>query len=342
MRVGFACALFISCYITPHTIMSQVDILRNFGYLALGSRLKRLAERLQNDAAKAHARMGYPMKPAQFPLLAALDQRGPLTVGEATEVLGVSQPSVTRTLGSLIALDLVETERDPQDSRVKRIRLTSEGEMLLLRMKLELWPAIDRAAASLTTDANGDFLAMVSHIEDALKVQSLDARTLEAQPGLRIVPYDDSLAGDFAEITRAWVEEMFTLEAEDKAIIEDPNGKIIDRGGEILFVEADGLGIVGTCALMPSAGKSFELTKMGVLTKARGKKAGAFLLEAVLERARCMHAKGALESLFLLTNARCEAAIHLYEKYGFVHDTGVLERSKARYTRCDVAMSYPL
>lgn len=320
----------------------DADMLRNLGYLALGSRLKRLAERLQTDAAKAHARMGYPMKPAQFPLLAALDTRGPLTVTEAVDALGVSQPAVTRTLGSLIALDLVETERDANDSRVKRIRLTAEGEMLLLRMKLELWPAIDQAAASLTVDAGGDFLAMIGHIEDALKVQNLDARTLEAQPGLRIVPFDDSLATAFADITRAWVEEMFTLEAEDKAIIEDPSGKIIERGGEILFVEADDLGIVGTCALMPSQGKSFELTKMGVLAKARGKKAGAFLLEAVLERARCMHAKGALESLFLLTNARCEAAIHLYDKYGFVHDAGVLERSGTRYTRCDVAMSYPL
>ncbi len=317
-------------------------MLRNLGYLALGSRLKRLAERLQGDAAKAHARMDYPMKPAQFPLLAALDTRGPLTVSEAVDALGVSQPAVTRTLGSLIALDLVETERDANDSRVKRIRLTPEGEMLLLRMKLELWPAIDQAAASLTAGAGGDFLAMVSHIEDALQAQNLDSRAREAQPGLRIVPFDDSLATAFSDITRAWVEEMFTLEAEDKAIIEDPSGKIIERGGEVLFVEADDIGIVGTCALMPSEGKSFELTKMGVLAEARGKKAGAFLLEAVLERARCMHAKGALESLFLLTNARCEAAIHLYEKYGFVHDVGVLERSGARYARCDVAMSYPL
>ncbi|MCR9164032.1 MAG: GNAT family N-acetyltransferase [Nannocystaceae bacterium] len=318
------------------------DILQGLGYLALGSRLKRLAERLQADAAKAHARMGYPMKPAQFPLLAALDTRGPLTVSEAVDALGVSQPAVTRTLGSLIALDLVETERDANDSRVKRIRLTHEGEMLLLRMKLELWPAIDQAAGSLTAGAGGDFLAMVGHIEAALETQSLEQRTIEAQSDLRIVPFEKSLAPAFAEITRAWVEDMFTLEPEDEAIIEDPTGRIIDRGGEILFVEAGDLGVVGTCALMPSEGKAFELTKMGVLARARGKKAGAFLLEAVLERARSLHAKGALESLFLLTNARCEAAIHLYEKYGFVHDAAVLERSGARYSRCDVAMSYPL
>ncbi len=53
--------------------------------------------------------------------------RGPLTVSEAVDALGVSQPAVTRTLGSLIALNLVETQRDASDSRIKRIRLTAIG-----------------------------------------------------------------------------------------------------------------------------------------------------------------------------------------------------------------------
>ena len=317
------------------------DILRDLGYLALGSRLKRLAERLQADAARAHARMGYPMKPAQFPLLAALDRRGPLTVGEAVDALGVSQPSVTRTLGSLIALDLVETERDAHDSRLKRIRLTAEGTALLQRMKRELWPSIDAAAAALAKGPPSDLLSLITRVEDAMHEEPLEARVASGTPELRIVPYDDSLAPTFAEITRAWVEEMFTLEATDRAIIEDPRGMILDRGGEILFVNAKDLGIVGTCALMPASGKAFELTKMGVRAEARGKKAGAFLLEAVLDRARQMRSQGALEHLFLLTNARCKAAIHLYEKHGFVHDASVLERSGGRYTRCDVAMSYP-
>ncbi|MEM6294797.1 MAG: bifunctional helix-turn-helix transcriptional regulator/GNAT family N-acetyltransferase [Myxococcota bacterium] len=317
------------------------DILRDLGYLALGSRLKRLAERLQADAAKAHARLGYPMKPAQFPLLAALDRRGPLTVGQAVEALRVSQPSVTRTLGSLIALDLVETERDPDDSRLKRIRLTAEGDALVQRMKHELWPSIDAAAASLAEGPDGDLLSLLNRVEDGMQQESLDARIARGPVGLRIVPYDDSLAGTFAEITRAWVEEMFTLEDADRAIIEDPRGMILDRGGEVLFVEAPGLGIVGTCALMPSEDRSFELTKMGVRSAARGKKVGAFLLDAVLERAQSLRSQGTLERLFLLTNARCEAAIHLYEKYGFVHDADVLEACKGRYSRCDVAMSYP-
>jgi len=318
------------------------DILRDLGYLALGSRLKRLAERLQADAAKAHAQMGYPMKPAQFPLLAALEARGPLTVTEAVEATGVSQPAVTRTLGSLIALDLVETERDPADSRLKRIRLTAEGETLLRRMRRELWPSIDAAAAALAEGPPGDLLELITRVEDAMAREPLDARVAAVGPGLRIVPYDESLAPVFADITRAWVEEMFTLEDNDRAIIEDPRGTILDHGGEILFVEADDLGIVGTCALMPSGDRAFELTKMGVRSEARGKKAGAFILEAILDRARALHARGDLDSLFLLTNAQCQAAIHLYEKHGFRHDPAILARFGPRYARCDVAMSYPL
>jgi N-acetylglutamate synthase-like GNAT family acetyltransferase len=96
------------------------------------------------------------------------------------------------------------------------------------------------------------------------------------------------------------------------------------------------LGIVGTCALQKTGERSFELTKMGVRESARGLKAGEFLLKAVLERAMAMGA----EPLYLLSNKRCAAAVHLYEKLGFEHDAGIMARYGARYARCDVAMQY--
>ncbi|MFY7759672.1 GNAT family N-acetyltransferase, partial [Aquidulcibacter sp.] len=110
---------------------------------------------------------------------------------------------------------------------------------------------------------------------------------------------------------------MFALEDTDRKVLENPQSMIMDKGGDILFVSAEGLGVVGACALMPAKDSgAFELTKMGVLDSARGQKAGEFLLDAVLARANAMK----IETLFLLTNTKCEAAIHLYEKLGFVHD----------------------
>ena len=75
---------------------------------------------------------------------------------------------------------------------------------------------------------------------------------------------------------------------------------------------------------------------MGVAASARGLGAGAFLLEAVIARAAALGAA----PLYLLTNKKCAAAIHLYEKLGFAHDAQIMAEYGGRYERCDVAMRY--
>lgn len=156
------------------------------------------------------------------------------------------------------------------------------------------------------------------------------------RPALTIREFSDELAQAFHDINAEWIEAMFVLEPVDREVLEDPRAKIIAPGGVILFVEVEGLGVVGTCALKPTGGGGYELTKMGVRETARGTGAGAFLLAAVIARA----AEIAADPLYLLTNHTCEAAIHLYEKLGFRHDAGIMADYGARYARCDVAMRY--
>jgi ribosomal protein S18 acetylase RimI-like enzyme len=156
--------------------------------------------------------------------------------------------------------------------------------------------------------------------------------------GLRLVEYHDDIAQAFHDINAEWINAMFVMEPHDRDVLEHPQRYIIDPGGIILFVEADGLGLVGACALMPVGAGAWELTKMGVLERARGRKAGEFLLDAVLDRAAAMP----VETLFLLTNKQCEAAIHLYQKLGFVHSAEIMARYGASYARCDVAMGFDI
>lgn len=154
--------------------------------------------------------------------------------------------------------------------------------------------------------------------------------------GCSIVEFSDALAQDFHDINAEWIGSMFRLEETDREVLENPRARIIDPGGAILFVSAEGLGIVGACALQKTGERQFELTKMGVRESARGRKAGEFLLQAVLRRAADLGA----EKLYLLTHHNCASAIHLYEKLGFRHDEDVKRDFGARYTRCDVAMIY--
>ena len=152
-----------------------------------------------------------------------------------------------------------------------------------------------------------------------------------------IQPFTDALAPAFQAINAAWIADMFVIEPHDEHVLAHPRATIVDRGGVILFAVTAAGEPIGTGALMPTEPGAWELTKMGVLASARGTGAGTLLLDALLARARALPD---CETLYLLTNHRCTAAIHLYEKAGFVHDAGIMARFGAVYARGDVAMRY--
>ncbi|UAK25776.1 bifunctional helix-turn-helix transcriptional regulator/GNAT family N-acetyltransferase [Sphingomonas nostoxanthinifaciens] len=307
------------------------DALALEGAVMLGSRLKRLAERLQTGAERIAVDCGLPMQPSQMPLLTALYRRGPMTVGDAVQVLGVSQPAVTRILSRLVEMGLVETSRDARDQRSKTLSLSPAGLDAMQLATTVLWPRV-RAAVGELCDVPA-LLDLIETTERALADQPLDQRP---RGGLAIRRFTDALAEDFYSINAEWIETMYRLEQTDIDVLRNPRERIIGPGGDILFVEDPQLGIVGTCALQKMGERQFELTKMGVLDKARGRKAGEFLLEAIIARA---HALGC-DRLYLLSNAKSAAAIYLYEKLGFVHDAGIMEEFGRRYERCNVAMLY--
>ncbi len=313
------------------------DVVKERGELFLGSRLRRLAERMQADVARIVEQAELPIQPSQYPLLATLDRYGPQTIGELTQAMGLSQPTVTRAASKLVGVGLVEVSRLRTDQRHKTISLTVAGAEAMARSKLVVWPRVEAAVVEITRDLEGSLLEQISEIEARLDAGPLNERALPAaEAGLRILDYSDDLAGAFRDINAQWIAAMYRLEQADRDVLDNPRARVIDPGGAILFVEAREMGVVGACALRKTGEGCFELTKMGVLEAARGRKAGEYLLKAVIARAMAMGA----EVLYLLSNKKSAAAIHLYEKLGFVHDAQIMSEHGARYERCDVAMRY--
>ncbi|MFT6898679.1 MAG: N-acetylglutamate synthase-like GNAT family acetyltransferase [Paraglaciecola sp.] len=101
---------------------------------------------------------------------------------------------------------------------------------------------------------------------------------------LTFSPFTSELAPYFKQINRQWIEQMFTLEALDEAMLNFPQKHIIDTGGDIWFAQHPTLGIIGTCALMQREPGQYEFTNMGVLTCARDLKVGEKLLQHVLQQ----------------------------------------------------------
>lgn len=318
-----------------------MDVITQNGHLFLGSRLKRLSDRFLTDATKITHSLGFKdLYPSQTVLIAALENSPPVSVSKLAKELGLSQPAVTRNLSILGKQGYVKYVSGPNDQRQKLISLSKKGQDLASQLRARLWGDIEKIVAQICQESSLDFVGHLEKLENALDNKSFEERFIEEmqrkENDVEIVEFSPDLAQDFYDINAAWIAERFVLEEIDKQVLSNPKAQIIDGGGVILFAKHPVFGIVGTCALM-NLGSAFELTKMGVRAEARGLKIGEKLLVAALERAKSM----GIKRLFLLTNAQQAAAIHLYEKLGFVHCKEIMREFGHEYERCDVAMDYP-
>ncbi|WP_442583728.1 MarR family winged helix-turn-helix transcriptional regulator [Mesorhizobium sp. ASY16-5R] len=157
------------------------DIVRSFGFLTLGTRMKRIGERLQADTQRIIDEAGLPIQTAQYPYLAAIDLQGPLTIGELTMAVGISQPGVTRTVSQLSAQGFLQVRPSPDDQRRRVVGLTPAGEEIVLRSKAYIWPRIEAAVKDLCEDMSGPLLAQLAAIEQGLADAPLDRRAAKTE-----------------------------------------------------------------------------------------------------------------------------------------------------------------
>ena len=145
---------------------------------------------------------------------------------------------------------------------------------------------------------------------------------------LKIIDYQPHLKATFKELGEEWIKKYMTLIDHDRNILDDPEGEILHKGGEIIFAEWNGK-IVGTAALSKKSADRFELSKLGVTENAKGLGIGRKLTEEIISRAK----KRGLKELYLESNQVLEVAIQLYKKLGFVD-----LNEKNRTPQCDIQM----
>jgi DNA-binding MarR family transcriptional regulator len=152
------------------------DVVRALGYLCLGTRLKRIGERLQADTQRIIDEAGVPVQTSQFPLLAALDRLGPLSIGELAEAVGIAQPGATRSAAILVKAGILRIEHAEDDQRRRVLSLTPEGRRLVDGAKRDVWPRIEAAVTDLCGTGSGLLLDQLAAIEDGLGKTPLHRR----------------------------------------------------------------------------------------------------------------------------------------------------------------------
>lgn len=134
--------------------MQNRDVVADLGYLALGTRLKRLAEQLQAGVAEVLTEGGATIQPGQLPLLVALRERDGASIAEIVRAIGVSQPAISRMVGALQKSGLVQIAVDDTDSRSRRVRLTAKSRGLLDALDSKFFPKVAAAAADLCSETD--------------------------------------------------------------------------------------------------------------------------------------------------------------------------------------------
>mgnify|MGYP003883077053 CR=1 FL=1 len=316
--------------------------MQRFGSLSLGSRLKRLSDRLIADVVEIYQVQGIPLHPTFFPLFSLLHGEGAMPVTQAAELLGVSHPAISKIARKMIDEGWVTKTADPADERRQLLALTEQSEQLLVQIR-PIWAEIKRYLDQLMDGQQHPLLASLGEFESLINAQGFVAPVLEQleqrtqMTRIDILPWDASLRDNFKALNLEWLDRYFDgeLTAYDREALDNPEGYYLARGGYIWFA-LNGEQVIGTVALARHSESRYEISKMGVEHDVQGLGVGRQLILTALDKAR---EQGASE-VFLETASKLGRAMRLYQNIGFreiPHPDG-----QSVYPRSDVYMQLTL
>ncbi|MFZ6644799.1 MarR family winged helix-turn-helix transcriptional regulator [Undibacterium sp. TJN25] len=146
----------------------------------LGTLLRHLTELLDGAVEAAYEEAGIDYRPRYTPVMRALMQQSPATIGHIAATAGMTQPAATQTVALMIKKGLVSAEAGAEDGRQRLIQLTKQGQALLPLLQ-ECWRATAMAADSLEADLPYSLQQTLEDTISALEAKSYGARIREAR-----------------------------------------------------------------------------------------------------------------------------------------------------------------
>jgi DNA-binding MarR family transcriptional regulator/N-acetylglutamate synthase-like GNAT family acetyltransferase len=320
-----------------------MDFIKELGYLAIATRMKRLTEQFIRGAIEVYQSFNIDFEPRWFALFYLLHSReSHLSISEVAQSLKMSHPVVIQISQMLVKKELVESRQDDADRRVRRLKLTEKGKRLAYALE-PIWNDFEIATARMFDGSGIDILDVVQKIESELDKESISERIIKQVKerqynAVEIIDFSYEYREYFKTLNTEWLEKHFEVEKRDLEILTNPESEIIRKGGYIYFARLDGE-VVGTGALLYLDEESYEIVKMAVTERAQGKQVGKRLATALVDKAR----EEAAKRILLKTDNKLWAAVNLYRKLGFKvtvgekNATGLFDREK-----CGIIMKLDL
>jgi DNA-binding MarR family transcriptional regulator len=143
----------------------------------LESELGLLLRRARASADRLARQVHPDLEPSAYPLLSRIEREPDVRASELAEHIGVGRGTMSRQLGRIEQLGLIERRPDPDDSRGQLIRVTPEGARRVeaarvarrryLEQALGAWSPQERALLADQLHRHNDALAAAPRSTDA-------------------------------------------------------------------------------------------------------------------------------------------------------------------------------
>ncbi len=293
----------------------MADIIEKLGYLAGGSRLRRIYEEMKISGDTAYKEAGLDFKSTWFPVYYALSKSQlPQTVMEITNQIAFSHITVKNIVKELESEKLIKIIPNPNDKRSKLISLSDKGLVFLEQLE-PLWLAFSIALKNVLTSGHPDILNILKRIDTEINLNPLNERVKKAnQDQVLILDYQPSLKKYFYELAGLWLLSLQkgVLEEEDKFTLNNPEIAYLQKGGFLFYAKYQEE-IAGCIALKRLDETNFEFANLFVSVNYRNLGIGTKLIERCISRCK----ENEAESLWFQTSLSVPHANKLYYKLGF-------------------------
>lgn len=146
------------------------DFIKELGYRALDSRLKRISDRMSHDIRKLYKELEIEIEPNWYLIFLLLRDTKGLSIAQIAEKLGYAHPTMVIMIKKMSAKGFVSSQTDSNDKRKQLIQLTKKSNNMLPQLE-KLLQSCDRAILQILNN-NLEILECLDSIEAQLKTNS--------------------------------------------------------------------------------------------------------------------------------------------------------------------------
>ncbi len=161
-------------------MVNSKDFIKELGALGLGSRLRRLSERLNESVTRIYHDQEVVFEPYWFPIVYLLHKRKELSVTEIAETLSLTHPAIIHSVKKLTKQGYLNSKNDKNDRRRNILSLSPKGRSVVKKL-MPVWMRIQKKTDEMLNEADCNLLEIIGQIESALHKKEYYERFYEKQ-----------------------------------------------------------------------------------------------------------------------------------------------------------------